>query len=134
MPALIITDAARLKIAELRAFASANPLSAINQQKAADQDMRAFRDMMRMHAIYIPIGFHVVYTHEIQPYAPPPGVFHHISVSVDRAYKLPYVQAVEMILEEFGMLPIAQSKAVWVEDISDEEKAVNVLQLIEVAP
>jgi hypothetical protein len=131
MPALIIGETERARIAELRAVAAANPFDARAAQATADRDMAAFRDWMKTLSVDLPVGYTVVYSHEIQPNAPPPGICHHISISVERAAKLPSPEAVEMILEEFGMKPLKDAHGVWVEDISPGEKAVNVLQLIE---
>lgn len=130
MQILVIGPAEFEQIAELRAVAAAMPLHAMGMVAASAQDEAAFRDAMRTHAIFIPHGFAVVYTHEIQPNAPPPGLFHHISISVNTHGKLPSPEAVETILEAFGMQSLNASDGVWIEDISQGEKAVNVLQLI----
>lgn len=130
MPALLIGEAERAQIAELRAVAAANPRDVHASQAAADQDLVAFRDAMRTMSVFLPIGFAVTYTQEIQPNAPPPGLCHHISISVDRPDYLPSEAAVEMILEEFGMKPLKEAQGVWVEDISPGERSVNVLQLV----
>jgi hypothetical protein len=130
--ALMIGEAERKQIAELKAFAAATPRDALASKAAADQNIAAFRDEARTMAVHLPVGFAVVYTQEVQPNAPPPGLCHHISISVDTPYRVPHPAAVEMILEEFGMRPIAESDHLYWEDISPGEKAVNVLQLVDV--
>jgi hypothetical protein len=130
MPALIIGEVELAQIAEQRAVAAANPLDVYGVARAASQDMPAFRDMMLTNTVYLPVGFAVVYTHEIQPNAPPPGLCHHISISVDRPGELPSLEAVGMILEAFGMGPFKALQGVWVEDISPGERAVNAVQLV----
>lgn len=130
MPALIIGPEELAQIAELKAVAAANPLDVHGMMGAAEGDMEAFRDAMQTETVFLPIGFAVTYTQEIQPNAPPPGICHHISISVDRPDHLPSEAAVEMILEAFGMGPLEASNGVWVEDISPGERAVNVIQLV----
>lgn len=130
MPALLIGAEERAAIAELIAVAAATPLQpgAVNGAAAADVD--GFRDMMRTLSIALPVGFRVCYSHEIQPEAPPPGLCHHISISVERPGQLPPVEAVEMIIRAFGMSELADAAAVWVEDIGPGERAVNVVALV----
>ena len=129
MPALIIGKVQREQIAELKAVAAAKPFDPVKTQETANNDMRAFRNAMRPMSIVIPVGYHVTYTQEIQPNAPPPGLFHHISISVDRPFEMPHEEAVELILKEFGMASLSQSAFVWVEDVSMAHRAINVLQL-----
>jgi hypothetical protein len=130
MSALIIGETQRALIAELRALAAANPFDARTIKATADKDIAAYRDMMRTLTVELPVGYAVTYSHEIQPKAPPPGLCHHISVSVDRPHLMPSPEAVEMILAEFGMQPLKTSSGVWIEDVRPGEKAVNVLQLV----
>lgn len=127
MPALLIGAEERQKIAELRAFAAANVQDAkhvmdTTREPAAEA---AHRDMMDMHSIELPVGYHVTYSHERQP----PGLCVHISISVDRPNKMPHPAAVETILEAFGMQPIKGSPGIWIEDINAVTKALNIVQL-----
>lgn len=131
MPALIIGPTEETAIAELIAVAAATPLDVHGIMAAAGRDQAAFRDAMRTSTIFLPVGYAVTYTQEVQPNAPPPGVCHHISISVDRPGKLPSPEAVEVILDAFRMRPLKDAHGVWVEDISPGEKAVNVLQLVQ---
>jgi hypothetical protein len=130
MQAMMIGETERAQIAELRAVAAASPLDVHAVIATSNRDEAGFRDMMRMSSVSLPHGFTVVYTQEIQPNAPPPGLCHHISIGVDRPGKLPSPHAVDMILEAFGMQPLMASHGVWVEEISPGEKAVNILQLV----
>lgn len=77
--ALLIGEAQRKQIAELRDMAAANPLDPIQTQAAADRDMGAFRDMMKTLSIELPVGYFVCYSHERQPKA---GLCHHMSNAV----------------------------------------------------
>lgn len=132
MRALVIGEAQKQQIAELKAVAAANPMDAVRSKQTADKDMDAYRDMMRTLSIDLPVGYHVTYTHEVQPEAPTPSkLCHHISISVDRPNKMPSVQSVEMILEEFGLRPMQQSHGVWIENIDRWFKAINIVQLLE---
>lgn len=131
MPALIIGETQRKQIAELRAIATANPMNAQASLNVANRDMEAYRDMMSTLTLELPIGYVVTYTHEIQPNAPPPGLCHHISISVTRPRKMPGTAAVEMILEEFGMRRMEGSDGLWIEDIDPVTKAINIVQTVQ---
>ena len=126
MTSLLIGPDEKAKIAELRAFAEANPLDPVSVIALAAENLDNVRDVMHMYSIDVPIGFHVTYSQENQP----PGLCHHLSVSIDRADKMPHPETVEMILQEFGMEPIAQSINVWIEDVDDVTKAINIAQLV----
>ena len=126
MRALVIGQTERARIAELRTLAAANPIDPLTAQAAAEKDMAAFRDFMGNMAVELPVGYHVAYSHERQPI----GVCHHISISVDRAGKVPHPAAVEMILGEFGMAPMGQSVCLWIEDVGPTIKAINIVQLV----
>lgn len=128
MPALIIGGEERLAISQLQLLAAATPFDPQQVIAAAARDIQAVRDLMNGYTIKLPVGFNVTYSHENQP----PGLCHHISISVDRRNKLPSPEAVEMILEAFEMRPISASLKVWPEIIAGE-KAVNVLQLVQPA-
>lgn len=130
MRPLVIGEDERKQIAELRAFAAATPRDAVASKAAADQNMAAFRDEAHTMTVFLPVGFAVTYTQEFQPHAPPPGLCHRISISVDTPYRAPNPAAIEMILEAFAMKPLAQSDHVFIENIGPGEAAVNVLQLI----
>ena len=132
MTALIIGDNERQQIAELKAVAAANPMDARSILDVAKRDLAAFRDMMQTLSVKLPVGYSVCYSQEVQPEAPTPTkLAHHISISVDRSGKLPSPEAVEMILEAFGLQPLKQSHGVWFEDIAPGERAVNVVQLVD---
>lgn len=125
--ALIIGEAQRRQIAALQTLAAANVMDPIAMQRNADANMAAHRDMMAALTIVLPVGYHVCYSQETQPEA---GLCHHISISVERRGKMPSVEAVEMVLKEFGMVPLQQSDGVWVEDVSPTLHAVNVVQRV----
>jgi hypothetical protein len=133
MIALLIGPAERLAIAKLKLTAAAIPLEPAQVLAAAETDLSAVRRMMwDNYTIRLSEGIRVTYSHEHQPC----GLCHHISISVDRPGKVPAPPVVEMILQEFGMEPIADSLSVWFEDFGETNKAVNLLQLVktEAAP
>jgi hypothetical protein len=131
MAALLIGEPERQKIAELIAVAAAGVMSPQRALDAANEDLAGYRDMMgRMLSIELPVGYYVTYSHERQP----SGLCHHISVSVDRPGKMPSVEAVNMILEAFGMQPVLKAvpgKRVWIEDVEPGQKAINIVQPVD---
>jgi hypothetical protein len=129
MTALIIGDQERAVIAELKAFASANLFDARAAIEAATSNEAVYREMMRSLSITLPVAYVVTFSHERQPF----GIARHISISLDVPNKMPGVAAVEFILREFGMKPLAESAGVWVEDVSPGLRAVNVVQPLEIA-
>ena len=129
MSALIIGEVQRAKIAELIAFAAATgPFHAENLKKLAGSEIDRFRDMMNTLSIELPIGFHVTYSHVMHSQGPQPGRYQCISISVERRDRVPSPDAIEVILEEFGMHGLKGSTAVWVEQLSHGLRAVNVVQ------
>jgi hypothetical protein len=124
--ALIIGEAERKQIADLRALAAANPQDVVQVQTAANRDIAAFREMMETLSLQLPVGYRIAYSHEMQPKA---GLCHHISISVARPKKMPSQEAVEMILQEFGMRPMSQSNKLWIEDVDHVTKAINIVQV-----
>lgn len=76
----------------------------------------------------IPMGYKVVYTIEKQPRF---GWCHHISVSVDTDEKLPAFEAVDEIVNLFGLgTPFKKHAiAMWLEDTGPASKAINLLYL-----
>lgn len=127
MPALVIGQVQREQIATLRAIAGANPQDPRDVMFAAERGGEVFRAMMALLTVELPIGYFVTYSHETQPI----GLCHHLSVSVRRPNKMPSVEAVEMILEEFGMRPLQTSASIWNEQISPTIAAVNIVQKVE---
>jgi hypothetical protein len=127
MSALLIGPEEKAKIEELRGFARANPLDPFRTIAAADPTGGNVRDMMDMYSIELPVGYHVTYSQEHQPY----GLCHHVSVSIDSPHRrIPHPEAVEMILEAFGMAPLKETIHVWIEVVDDTTKAINVAQMV----
>jgi hypothetical protein len=130
---LVIGEAQRRAINEIIQVAAQHRFDPDSMRAAVDEHgIDGFRDMMKLHSINLPVGFHVTYTREYQKKAPPPGICHHISVSVSggKPGALPSPPHVQTILKEFGMQPIEASDAVWVEEIDGVPTAVNIVQLM----
>ena len=125
MTNLIIGAPEREQITKLKAIAAANLQDVVSNMKWAEKDLQAYLDSRKQFTIVLPDGFTVTYTHEMQPAFRP---FWHLSVGVRAVGRLPNQPAVEMILQEFSMRPLGMSDHVWLEDIGEGEKAVNVLQ------
>lgn len=119
----------RLAIAELMLLAEANPIEALKAAEAAERDLAGYRDMMGTLSIDIPVGYHVTFSHEIQP----SGLhYKHISISIDRPGRMPHPVAVDMILEAFEMRHIQDMREgnFWIEEETPTCKAINVLQRV----
>lgn len=128
MRALIIGEAEREKIAVLKAKAAGRIVDAA---RAALEDPDAVRARNTDLNIYLPVGFSITYTVEKQPV----GLCEHVSISVDSEIGLgPNPHAVELILESFGMRPLASSDGAWNEYYAPNAFAVNVLQKITSLP
>jgi hypothetical protein len=125
MTALIIGDGERAAIAALKQRASRH----VTTIKADSPELLVnvgdkVRAANMAHTIHLPIGYRVTYTLEDQPI----GRIEHISISVTRPGKMPNPVAVEMILEEFGMRPLADSDSMWIEAFEPRREAINIAQ------
>ena len=124
---LVIDDEVKAKIRDLREKAAAEPISLETmKQRAADyaegKPLQEFSD----YAIEIPEGFLVVYTVEHHE----PGPVRHLSVSIETydPEKGPNLEAVKMLMEEFGfILPLGQN-LMYLEPAPDGGLAVNVVE------
>jgi hypothetical protein len=74
--------------------------------------------------VAFPGGFHAAFSIEQQP----AGFCSHLSISVERKGKMPSLEAVQMIAEEFGV-PFPPDKA-WNEEFEPGQYAVNLLSLM----
>ena len=78
----------------------------------------------RNYVCYIPVGFRAAYSIEEHS----GGWFKHLSVSVSTKRRVPNIPTIEMLLVEFGFKgTINDQYNVYLEDIGEEEKAVNVM-------
>jgi hypothetical protein len=82
-----------------------------------------------MTRVEIPFGYRVVYSQEEQPVH---GICHHISVSVDTEDRLPNENAVNMIMNSFGMkTTVREAMFVYTESLDGNHSAINIIQPLE---
>lgn len=81
---------------------------------------------LQAHRCNLDFGYKVVYSIERHP----GGQYRHLSVSVSEDKKLPSIQAVEMLMEEFGFTGPLSDCEKWLEDISSFRQAINVAELM----
>jgi hypothetical protein len=75
--------------------------------------------------VLIPIGYRAAVSVEEQP----TGMYMHLSISVDRAGKMPSPQAVIAIAAAFGIKwPPVKDGAAWVEEFEPGQHAFNIIQ------
>jgi hypothetical protein len=125
MRPLLIDDATRTKLEQVKAHAAANPFSIDDMRElmtgrqvpAGDREGFSFE---------IPVGFRVVYTVEDHP----SGRFKHISISVDDPKVAPSPEAVKYIMKEMGFEFSLEQCKVYIEE---PIPAVNVLEPYDVA-
>ena len=125
MRALVIDEQAKQDIANLLKYADKNRISKpflLAAAAAMNGGNPAVGDIPQ-HCCHFRDGFKVVLSIEQQPN----GWCKHLSVSVDNPEKLPSIEAVKMIIEEFGMKSLDDSN-VYIEETTP--KAVNIISLI----
>ena len=61
----------------------------------------------------------------------PAGLFKHLSVSAQRRGKVPGLEVMQMLVEEFGFSgwPLVRPGRIWVEEFAPKHHAVNVIEL-----
>lgn len=137
MTVLIVGASERERIAEMIAYAKANPVplaliaratmtTADNKGamvKLADRDPALIRP--ESQHIEFPGGIRAAFSMEEQP----DGLYSHLSVSVARVGKYPHPAVVEMICQEFGV-PFPPDHG-WPEEYEPGAFAINCLSLYE---
>ena len=133
MAMLIIGEAERARIAELKAWASANPMpfEIVRQGVVDDTDVLRLKDRKpgferppSQHMVFPGGHYRAAYSVEEQP----AGFCAHLSISVARKGMMPSLEAVKMIAEEFG-LAFPPDKG-WNEEFEPGHYAVNLLTVI----
>jgi hypothetical protein len=132
MRALFITERVREEIKRLKERASANPTriqqvmeSALEANEKTDVKLSDWKPEQRdalAEYIIIPMGYRVAYSVEEQPI----GMCGHLSISVDKKGKLPSIDAISAIAQEFGMF----ADNAWLEEFEPGHKAVNIVSLL----
>jgi hypothetical protein len=121
---LVISPEVQTAIKKVKSYAELNHIPLGDVKKMASGEMEPIGNDDE-HSCLIPFGFRCVYSIEEQP----TGTFRHLSVSVDAPGKYPAVEAVNMVMKEFGFLQRLGSKEIhiWEEKEAD---AINVLERI----
>jgi hypothetical protein len=134
MAVLIIGATERERIAEMIAYAKAHPVTFDKMREAIVEDRPlvrledrkpGFERPVSEHCV-LPGGYRCAYSVEAQP----AGLCSHLSISVvgrSRKGRMPSVEAVRMIAEEFGV-PFPPDKG-WTEEFDPGEYAVNLLSV-----
>ena len=124
MRVLAINESVKAEIKQVIANAEQHRYDLAMMRKLISGDLPPAGDHAR-HVTIIPDGYRVVFSIEEQPI----GWCRHHSVSVDKKGKYPTPQAVELIMQEFGMgNDIYNSLKVWMEK---EGEAINVVTKME---
>jgi hypothetical protein len=126
---LILGETQRADLAALRAKAMAEPINTnvVLAHTVTPAGMRAHMKRMEEFTIILPTAFVLTFTLEERPKA---GLCRHMSLSVLRRRRAPSPEAVWMVAEELGFWGSLEQCSVWLEDIGQGDKAVNVVQPI----
>lgn len=125
MRPLIFDNEVLYKINLLKSYAEEHKISVDDLLDTINKQMKPVGDY-KGYTITIPTGYRIVYSIEEQTI----GDVKHLSVSVDEDGVLPNPTAVEMIMKEFGFKESLDNCKVFLEQISKNRKAVNILELI----
>lgn len=124
---LIINDAVRVRAQEVVAYARANRQNIHDMHRMVGQAQAGILTPLGddpKRQLHIPMGFVLVYSIEQHP----GGWMHHVSMSSVTKGRAPLPQSIDLALEAMGLfVRMKDSAAVWFEDLSDGQKAVNVL-------
>lgn len=121
---LVINDDTRAQMREVVSRAEAEPvtLEQVRQLQAGELLPNSVNEGKTLD---IPMGFHVVYTHEEQEH----GYLRHMSMSITAFHgRVPSPQAVQMVMEEMGFINPLEQCLWWQEDCGGERMAINVVE------
>jgi hypothetical protein len=132
MNALIIFEAEKAALRQLREKAAAQPVNILDvaERLKTDTGRRIHRRAMTAQTIHLPVHYFVTFSIETNH---PVGTCRHMSMSSGRQGKAPTPEAVWMVCQELGFVGSIEECRVWIEDLSDGEKAINVVQPLSVA-
>lgn len=131
---LIIGDAEKTKLRELRELAAKHPVDmrGIEARLKLPKTKAAHMAQMTAQTIDIPMAYQLTFSIET---GHPGGTARHMSMSVQRAGRLPNQYAVWMVAELLGFVGgLDQCDHVWLEDLKGHGEAVNVVQIVNDAP
>lgn len=123
MRALLIDETAKQSIADTIRFAEENRYPRFQMAQLMNGKIPTPGDV-EGHCCYLTDGFKTVFTIEEQPV----GWCRHLSVSVASTDKMPHIEAVKMIMKEFGIQKSLEDCYVYVED--SFPKSVNIISQI----
>lgn len=123
MRALLIDETAKSSIAKTVFFAEENRYPRFQMISLMNGNIPTPGDI-EGHCCYLADGFKTVFTIEEQPM----GWCRHLSVSVASMDKLPHIEAVKMIMKEFGIEKSLEDCHVYIED--SFPKSVNIISQI----
>jgi hypothetical protein len=122
MRALIIDEKAKASIAAVCEYADDNriDLKEIQARVAIPDGYSPIGDDEN-HCCYLEDGFKCVFSIEEQP----SGWTRHLSISVDAVDKMPHIEAVKLLMSEFGIKSRIEECHVYIEDSTP--KSVNII-------
>lgn len=138
---LIINEEARQQIAQAIAKARSRPTpwfaplaSASDTLTLTLEERPPGTDQLRQEypSQHLMLGtYHVAVSFEHQP----AGLFRHLSVSSHSRGKVPGLEVIAMLVEEFGFSgwPLKRASRIWMEEYERKRHAVNVIELEELA-
>lgn len=128
MAAMVVNPEIRAALVDLRERASLLPIHMpdLVERLKSTEGKAHHRAAMTAQSVAVPVGYLVTFSVET---GHPKGPMRHMSMSVDRAGKLPHPVAVWMICEELGFVGGLDECLVWLENL-EQGQAVNVIQPI----
>jgi hypothetical protein len=129
---LVIGPTEKQVLSDLRALAVRHPVDMkdlLPKLETPDGKATHMAQMTRQ-SVEIPFGYIVTFSIEL---GHPCGTARHLSMSSPRRGRLPTPEAVQMVMDELGFAGPLKQCAVWLEDLSGREKAVNVVEPVAIS-
>lgn len=79
--------------------------------------------------VVIPVGYTCVFSYENQPI----GLARHLSISVDEPDKMPNVESVKEIMNQFGFESELEQCIVGIEKLEESYNAISIAELVKVS-
>lgn len=132
---LIITPDVQAALHKLRDVAARKPveMAEVMRLLKTPRGARLHKQQMTAQSIRIPGPWDFFVTFSIEN-GHPAGTCRHMSMSIMRDGRVPHPIGVWMVAEDLGFSGGLEACRVWIEDLSDGGKAVNVVQPISVRP
>ncbi len=125
MRALIIGQEEKQKLQALVAHAEKNIFSIDDLLDTFNKELSPAGELAGF-VCDIPNGYKVVFSINRTP----AGNLRHLSVSVDTPGRMPSPESVEMIMKEIGFENGMMNCKLWLEDIGENHKAINIVEPI----